>query len=297
MKQIFSLKTIRDILFIIIGTAIYGFAVVFFNIPNDLAEGGITGITLILRALLTIDPAISTLLLNIPLILLGGKILGRRALYYTIIGTLGLSSWLWIWQQFPLIIDLEEDLLIVALLGGLIAGIGSGIVYKVGGTTGGSDIIARIIEKNLGISVGRSLLIFDVLILILSLSYINLQQMMYTMIYSYVFSRIIDSILDGGYSAKGIVIISEKSAEIAPLLMDKLERGLTYLNGEGGFASDEKKIIYIVITPREISEVKRIVKEVDSTAFVSVINVHEVEGEGFSYLKPKMRLFSRGRKI
>ncbi|MGX7195490.1 YitT family protein [Enterococcus olivae] len=296
MKELFSLKTFRDIVVIVLGTAIYGFGIVFFNIPNELAEGGITGITLILRALLSIDPAISTLFLNIPLILIGGKILGRRSLYYTILGTLGLSFWLWFWQRISLVIDLQHDLLIVALLAGLITGVGSGIIYKVGGTTGGSDVVARIIEKNFGISIGRSLLIFDVVVLILSLSYINLNKMMYTLIFAYVFSRVIDSILDGGYSAKGILIFSDRNAEIAPLLMNELERGLTFFNGQGGYSNDDKAIIYIVVSPREISEVKRIVNEADPRSFVSVINVHEVQGEGFSYLKPKNRIFSRNRK-
>lgn len=296
MKKLFSLKTLVELLMIILGTAIYGFGIVFFNIPNELAEGGITGITLILRALLNINPAISTLLLNFPLILLGRKILGKRSFYYTIIGTFGLSFWLGFWQKIPLVIDLQHDLLIVALIAGLITGIGSGIVYKVGGTTGGSDIVARIIEKNFGISIGRSLLIFDVIILILSLSYIDLNKMMYTLIFSYVFSKMIDSILDGGYAAKGILVISEKNHEIAPLLMSELERGLTFFNGQGGFSNDNKDILYIVVSPREISEVKRIVHEIDDTAFVSVINVHEVTGEGFSYLKPQNPLFSKMKK-
>lgn len=296
MQAIFSFRTIRDIFVILLGTAIYGFGIVFFNIPNDLAEGGITGITLILRALFSIDPAISTLFLNIPLIIIGGRILGKRALYYTILGTLGLSFWLGFWQKIPLVIDLQHDLLIVALLAGVITGIGSGMVYKVGGTTGGSDVIARIVEKNFGISVGKSLLIFDVIILILSLSYINLNRMMYTLIFAYVFTRIIDSILDGGYTAKGILIMSDKNPEIAPLLMQQLERGLTYFNGEGGYSNQAKNIIYIVVSPREISEVKRIVHEIDEKAFVSIINVHEVEGEGFSYLKPKNKIFSANKK-
>ncbi|MCU6218069.1 YitT family protein, partial [Enterobacter bugandensis] len=116
--------------------------------------------------------AYSTLILNIPIILLGGKILGRRSLVYTVIGTFGLSFWLGFWQTVPLLIDLQHDLLIVALLAGLIAGIGSGVVYKVGGTTGGVDVLARILEKNFGITIGRSLLIFDVFVLLLSLTYI-----------------------------------------------------------------------------------------------------------------------------
>lgn len=263
------------------------------NIANQLAEGGVSGITLILRALFHIDPAYSTLLINIPLILLGGKILGKRALAYTVLGTVSLSVFLWIWQRIPLQINLEHDLLIVSLLAGLIAGVGSGIVYRMGGTTGGSDIIARILEKNHGISMGRSLLAFDVIVLLASLTYIDLKRMMYTLIASYVFSRVIDFILDGGYSAKGILVVSNKSEEIAPLLMTGLQRGVTFLHGEGGFSGVDKKMIYMVVSARELNDVKRIIHEIDEHAFLSILNVHEVEGEGFTYLKPQTRRFKK----
>ena len=288
-----SLKTMKEVFFIILGTSIYAFGLVYLNIANQLAEGGVSGITLILRAIFHIDPAYSTLLINIPLILLGGKILGKRALAYTVLGTVSLSVFLWIWQRIPLQINLEHDLLIVSLLAGLIAGVGSGIVYRMGGTTGGSDIIARILEKNHGISMGRSLLAFDVIVLLASLTYIDLKRMMYTLIASYVFSRVIDFILDGGYSAKGILVVSNKSEEIAPLLMTGLQRGVTFLHGEGGFSGVDKKMIYMVVSSRELNEVKRIINEIDEHAFLSVLNVHEVEGEGFTYLKPQTKRFKK----
>ncbi|ENZ6553894.1 YitT family protein [Enterococcus hirae] len=288
-----SMKTVKEVVMIMVGTSIYAFGLVYLNIANHLAEGGVSGITLILRALFGIDPAYSTLLINIPLILIGGKILGKRSLAYTVLGTVSLSAFLWIWQRVPLQINLQHDLLIVSLLAGLIAGTGSGLVYRMGGTTGGSDIIARILEKNYGISMGRSLLVLDVIVLLASLTYIDLKRMMYTLIVSYVFSRVIDSILDGGYSAKGILVVSNKNEEIAPLLMTGLERGVTFLSGEGGFSGHSKKIIYMVVSSSELNEVKRIAHEIDEKAFLSIINVHEVEGEGFTYLKPQSKLFKR----
>lgn len=273
-------KTVKEVLFIIIGTSIYAFGLVYLNIANHLAEGGVSGITLILRALFGIDPAYTTLLINIPLILLGGKILGKRSLAYTVLGTLSLSFFLWIWQRVPLEINLQHDLLIVSLLAGLVAGVGSGIVYRMGGTTG-------------GITMGRSLLAFDIIVLLASLTYIDLKRMMYTLIVSYVFSRVIDSILDGGYSAKGLLVVSNKSEEIAPLLMTGLQRGVTFLSGEGAFSGNSKKIIYMVVSSSELTEAKRIVHEIDEKAFLSIINVHEVEGQGFTYLKPQTRLLKK----
>lgn len=284
------MRRIKDVILILLGTGLYAFGLVYLNIANDLAEGGVSGITLILRALFGINPAYSNLIINIPLILIGGRILGKRSFFYTILGTISLSGFLWLWQRVPLEINLEHDLLIVALLAGLTGGIGSGLVYRCGGTTGGSDVVARILEQKSGIPMGRSLLAFDVVVLVCSLTYIDLKRMMYTLIVSYVFSRVIDSILDGGYAAKGVLVISNHSKEIAPLLMESLQRGVTFLEGEGAFSSKQKKILYTVVSPRELHEVKEIIHEIDSTAFVSIINVHEVEGEGFTYLKPQTKI-------
>lgn len=290
------MKRVKEISTILLGTCIYAFGLVNLNIANNLAEGGVSGITLLLRAIFGIDPAYTTLLINIPLILIGGKILGKRSLVYTIVGTVSLSGFLWIWQRVPFEINLDHDLLIVALLAGLTSGIGSGLVYRMGGTTGGSDIVARILENNLGVSMGKSLFAFDVIVLVLSLTYLDLKRMMYTLIVSYVFSRVIDSILDGGYAAKGVIVISNHSEEIAPLLMTGLGRGVTFLNGEGAFSSNEKKVIYTVVSPGELKDLKQIIHGIDATAFVSIVNVHEVEGEGFTYLKPQAKFLRRQKK-
>lgn len=281
----------KEIFFIVTGTAIYAFGLVYLNIANHLAEGGVTGITLIIRALFGIDPAYTTLIINIPLILIGGKILGKRSFYYTILGTVSLSVFLWIWQRIPFAINLDHDLFIVSLLAGLFAGFGSGLVYRFGGTTGGADVIARILEQKIGFTMGKSLLIFDICVLLLSLTYLDLKRMMYTLIVSFVFSRVVDILSSGGYAAKGVMIISNQNETIAQLLMDHLERGVTYFHGEGGFSSEMKKILYIIVSQQELNEVKKIVHAADEKAFISITNVHDVMGEGFTYLKPQRKRF------
>lgn len=281
----------KEVFFIVFGTAIYAFGLVYLNIANHLAEGGVTGITLIIRALFGIDPAYTTLIINIPLILIGGRILGKRSFYYTILGTVSLSVFLWIWQRVPFAINLDHDLFIVSLLAGLFAGFGSGLVYRYGGTTGGADVIARILEQKNGFTMGKSLLIFDAIVLLMSLTYLDLKRMMYTLIVSFVFSKVVDVLSSGGYAAKGVMIISNQSEAIAALLMDHLERGVTYLHGEGGFSSEMKKIVYIIVSQQELNEVKKIIHSVDEHAFISIINVHDVAGEGFTYLKPQRRKF------
>ncbi len=282
---------VRDIFFIVLGTCLYAFGLVTFNIANNLAEGGVTGITLILHALIGLDPAYTTLLINIPLILFGGKVLGSRSFIYTIIGTASLSIFLWIWQRVPITIGIDHDLLIASLLAGLFSGLGSGFVYRVGGTTGGSDIVARILEKKMGISMGRSLLYFDICVLLLSLCYLDVKHMMYTLIASFVFSKIIDFVQDGAYTAKGILIVTNESEQIAANILSTFERGVTFLHGEGAYSKENKKIIYCVVSPQEIIQMKLLVEAVDPKAFISVINVHEAIGEGFTYDKPRRRFY------
>jgi len=277
-----------DFTMIILGTCLYAFGLVIFNIPNNLAEGGITGITLILRALFGLNPAYTSLILNIPILLLGGKFLGRRSFFYTIFATVCVSVFLWIWQISSVAIPVGDDMLIAAIFAGLCIGIGLGLVFRVGGTTGGSDVIARILEKNLGFPVGRTMFGIDIIVLGASLIYIDMQHMMYTLIASFVSVQIIENVQNGGYSVRGMLIISEESEEIASRVMKLLGRGVTFLDGQGGYSGIDKKIVYVVLSPREILDVKRmIIEEIDARAFISVINVHEVVGEGFSYDRPK----------
>lgn len=180
---------IRDLFLITLGCALYALGLVSININNHLAEGGITGITLILRFWFQIDPAYSSLLLNIPLIIVGYKFLGRNALLLTIYGTVMLSVFLWLWQRLPVQLNLHHDLFIAGVMAGLCGGFGSGLIYRAGGTTGGSDVVARVIERQRGISMGRTLLGFDVIVLTLSLSYLDVRHMMYTLLASFIFLK------------------------------------------------------------------------------------------------------------
>lgn len=287
--------TLREFIMIILGALIYGFGLVAINIKNNLAEGGMTGVTLILRAWWHLDPAYSTIFLNIPLIILGYHFLGRKGMIYTIFGTLALSGSLWMWQRVPFMlnINLHHDLFIAGVLAGIFGGFGSGLIYRYGGTTGGSDVIARILELERGIPMGRTLLAIDVIVLLTSLTYLDIEHMMYTLLSSFVFSKIVDATQDGSYSAKGLLIISEQHEEIAQALMNELERGATFLNAEGGYQHDQRPIVYCVVAPSEVVQAKKIIMKIDPSAFVSIIDVHEAVGEGFTYMrKPTHNLLS-----
>ena len=269
-----------NFLMIALGTATYAFGFVNFNMVNHLAEGGVSGITLIFHALFKINPAYTQILLNIPLFILGVKIFGKRGMIYTIHGTVCLSIFIWLFQRMSMSIDLAHDTLIAALLAGIFAGIGGGIVFRFGGTTGGGDIIGRYFEQKKGFALGQTLFVFDILVLTLSLSYIDIQHMMYTVIASFVFSQVVAVVQNGGYTVRGMLIISSKYAEISQKITDEIGRGATYLKAEGVYSGQDTKVIYVVLSPIQVQAVKGILAEIDPDAFVSIINVHEVIGSG-----------------
>ncbi|MBC1243824.1 YitT family protein [Listeria welshimeri] len=287
------LKTLRtkNICFIMLGTAIYAFGLVNFNIANNLGEGGLAGVTLFLLHFFQIDPAYSNLILNIPLFIIGWRILGNRSLIYTGIGTVSLSLFLWIFQRIPYTLDLHSDLLLVALFAGGFSGIGLGLVFRYGGTTGGSDIIAKLLHHTKGISMGRTLFAIDAIVLAASLSYLDVRQVMYTLVAVFIGSRVIDFVQEGAYAARGALIISKDNDAIASHVMLSMNRGVTVLEGRGGFSKNEQDVLYIVVAKNEIIQLKNIVQAVDPHAFVSVSVVHDVMGEGFTLDEDKNPIY------
>lgn len=288
-------NTIIDIFMIALGCAIYGISLDMISVPNQLADGGLSGISLILRHFWGINMGLSTLILNIPLILIGYRFMGKRLLAYTIWGTLSLSFFLWFWRSVPIIkqLNLEHDLFLSAISAGVLSGLGLGLVFRYNGTSGGTDIIARICQIKFGISSGKMLLFCDAVVLFASLSYLDIKHMMYTLLASFVLSRVMDTVQQGAYSARGLLIISDKYEQIGKMIDLKLDRGFTYFQALGGYKQDDKKVIYVVVSPREIPAIKQLIKQEDPNAFVSILEVHEALGEGFTYKQKRHHFFIR----
>jgi uncharacterized membrane-anchored protein YitT (DUF2179 family) len=278
----FGLK-INNIFFILLGSAIFSFGLVHFNMQNNLAEGGFTGITLLLFFLFEWDPSYTNLLLNIPIFIIGWKFLGRTPFIYTLLGTISLSVFLWIFQRFSIEMPLQDDLFLAALFAGVFIGVGLGIIFRYGGTTGGVDIIARLTQKYIGWSMGKTMFLFDAIVITLSLIfYLSYKEAMYTLVAVFVGAKVIDFIQEGAYSARGAMIISEQNDQIATKIMDEMERGVTVLRGYGYFTKSEKEVLYCVVGRNEIVRLKGVITSVDPHAFVSVSIVHDVLGEGFT---------------
>ncbi|SFA46188.1 Uncharacterized membrane-anchored protein YitT, contains DUF161 and DUF2179 domains [Parageobacillus thermantarcticus] len=279
--MVFGLK-IKNIIFILFGAAIFAFGIVHFNMQNNLAEGGFTGITLLLYFLFGIDPSYTNLALNIPLFFIGWKLLGRHTFLYTIIGTVAVSLFLWIFQRYAIHMPLKHDMTLAALFAGVFIGVGLGIIFRYGGTTGGVDIIARLVYKYKGISMGKTMFTFDAAVITLSLLYLSYREAMYTLVAVFIAARVIDFMQEGGYAAKGAMIISEKSEEIATKILTEMDRGVTVLKGQGSYTKRDRDVLYCVVAKNELPRLKSVIISVDPHAFVAVTDVHDVLGEGFT---------------
>ena len=280
------IKKIYPVLTILLGAAIYAFGLTYFVVPHHLFEGGATGITLITFYLFKIPVSLMNLLINIPLFILAWKIFGAKSLYSSLLGTLALSAWLAFFERIPLHIDLQGDLLITALIAGILLGIGLGIIFNAGGTTGGTDILARIINKYTHISMGKMLFILDFCILMLILLiFKDLRLVSYTLLFDFIVSRVIDLIGEGGYAGKGFMIITKRPDHLAKTINDDLGRGVTFISGQGYYSQKDLKIIYCIVGRNEIVKMKEMIHRIDPQAFITITEAHEILGEGFTFEK------------
>ncbi|MFC3884228.1 YitT family protein [Bacillus songklensis] len=280
---------IPNIFFILLGSAIFAFGLVNFNMQNNLAEGGFTGITLLLYFLFNIDPSITNLVLNIPLFFVGWKLLGRTSFFYTMLGVVSLSLFLSIFQRYPVEMPLKDDMTLAALFAGVFIGVGLGIIFRNGGTTGGVDIIARLVQKYVGWNMGKTMFLFDLVVITLSwLLYLDYKEAMYTLVAVFVAARVIDFMQEGAYSARGATIISNRNEEISQKIMKEMDRGVTVLKGQGSFSRQDLNVLYCVVSRNEIFRLKQVITSIDPHAFVAVSDVHDVMGEGFTLDENKM---------
>lgn len=276
---------IKSFLIINLGVIILALGLHIFLIPADLAAGGVTGIALVLNYIVPKIPVgIIMLISNVVLFILAFAIIGPGFGGYTIYTSLALSALIYIFELvIPINTPIIDDLMLNLIYGILIQGIGMAMILNEGTSSGGTDIIAKIINKFTNLEIGKSLFLADALIALSAAFIFGLELGLYALFGILINSFVIDSVIAGFNTKIEVAIISNKEKEVSKFITNELKRGVTLLYGVGGFSNSEKRIINTVVSRREYIKIKNHLKEIDPNAFIWVSFVHEVLGEGFSY--------------
>jgi uncharacterized membrane-anchored protein YitT (DUF2179 family) len=273
-----KLEFISEYLYILLGSAIIAMTFNLFLLPNNIASGGVSGISTILKPTLGWEPAFVQWSFNIPLFIAGVVLLGKQFGIKTFVGTIFL----------PLVVfstnHLEpwtNDPLLGALFGGIGVGLGLGIVFRGNASTGGTDLAAQIIHKYTGLTLGTCVAIIDGLIVLTAAVVFDIERGLYALIALYVTTKTIDLVQIGLGRSKMTMIISNRQAEIQEAILNKIDRGVTKLSAYGGYTDHERPVVMCVVDQTEFTKLKQLVKTIDPTAFIIVMDASEVLGEGF----------------
>jgi uncharacterized membrane-anchored protein YitT (DUF2179 family) len=273
-----KLRMASDYILVLMGSAIIAVAFNVFLLPNRIASGGVSGISTILKAVFGWEPAYVQWAFNIPLFISGVVLLGKNFGVKTLVGTVFL----------PFVVFLTKDLqpwthnaLLASLFGGIGVGLGLGIVFRGKASTGGTDLAAQIIHKYTGFTLGRCVVMIDGLIVLTAAVVFDIEKALYAIIGLYVTSKTIDFIQVGFGRSKMAMIITNKQEEVRQGILHKIDRGVTKLSAYGGFTDHERPVLMCVVDQTEFTKLKQLVKTLDPTAFVVVMDAAEVVGEGF----------------
>lgn len=267
-----------ELFMLLVGAFLFALAVNVFIIPNDFGEGGVTGVSIILFYLLKWSPALVGFTLNGILLIIGYKLLDNKTIIYTIIAVAFNSLFLYLTESWR--IDSSEPV-INAVFAGLLAGGGIGLIIRVGGTTAGTTILARLANKYWDWNISYALLFFDLIVAGLSVFVIGLEKVMFTFVILFIGTKAMEFIIEGVNPKKAVTIISAEHDRIAAKVTELMDRGVTVLRGYGYYTGEDKNVLYIAISKQEVSMLKKIVRAEDKSAFVTIHDVRDVFGEGF----------------
>lgn len=270
-----TLQTLLNIAAVILGAFFFSIGVNQFMIPGNLGDGGVSGLAIIILYAFDISPAISTLVLNGILLIIGFKFLSRRGMYYTIFAVIMMSIFLGVTDT--LVIETDEIMLNV-IFGGLFLGLGNGLVIRIGATTAGSAILGRIVHKYTDIKIANAILAFDLMVITIGLTVLTIEQVLLTVVAMYINVKVMDFMIEGMNPKKAITIVSQHPEVLGKLINSEIGRGVTMLNGKGFYSREENDILYVVINKSRLTRLKRLIKKYDEDAFVVVNDVNSVLG-------------------
>ncbi len=276
------LRQTVDTIFIIAGSFIMALAFNLFFLPNHIASGGVSGLSVLVQAWLGIEPAFTQWALNIPLLFLAFWLIGREYGVRSLLGSMVLPLFVYLTKDW--VIPLSNPLL-ASIYGGIGVGVGMGLVYRGRGSTGGLSIVAQLLHKYSGLAFSLCIVILDAIVISSAAMVLSLEQALYALIGLYVTGKVIDAIELGFSFTKVAYIISDHTEPITKAILEDLDRGLTKLTAQGGYTGEHRTVLMVVVGQSEIPRLKTVVQSVDPDAFVIIHNAHEVLGEGFRNIR------------
>ncbi len=268
-------KTFKKLTALTIGAFLVAVGLEYFLVCNNIIDGGIIGISILLSYVKGLPLGALIVGLNIPFFLFGYKKLGQKFLFYSLYAILALGGFVTLFKNCY---KITGNPLLACIFGGLIVGTGVGIILKNNGSLDGTEVIAMTISKRLGFSVGEIIMFFNIFILLSAGFVFDWDRAMYSIMAYFVIFKTIDMVLEGFDDSKAMLIVTEKPDEIAKIIMHELGRGVTFLHGQGAYSGIDRKIIYCIINRLELSKIRDVIEDCDETAFVTIQNIHEVQG-------------------
>lgn len=269
------------IIMIIAGAALGGMSFNIFLMPHKLLSGGVSGIALISNYIFGFNPGVLVFVFNIPIFLAGYRFVDKEFIALSLVGMTAFSVFI---DTFSFMKDFIyiDDVLLSCVYGGVLNGIGMGIVFRNRASQGGVDIVAVILKKYFSINLGTTSLLINIVVVTLGSYFYGIKLAMYTLVSMYVSSTVLDKVMKGFGSSKSVMIITSKEQQVADTIINTLGRGVTYLEGEGAYTQNKKRVIYCIVTLNQLAKLKQIVHEVDNDAFMAVSDTAEVLGQGFA---------------
>ncbi|MDF2716916.1 MAG: hypothetical protein K0R28_3841 [Paenibacillus sp.] len=277
-KRSTKLQIAKRAVFIFLGATLVSVGLEIFLVPNNIIDGGVVGISIICQHLTGLPLGLFLTLINLPFLFVGYKQIGKTFALSTLYGVIVMSVGTALLHPVE---PITIDPLLAAVFGGIILGIGVGIVIRVGGSLDGTEIVAILMNKKSPFSVGEFVMFFNVFILGSAGFVFGWDRAMYSLIAYYIAFKMIDLTVEGLDESKSVWIISDDAKTLGDAILQRLGRGVTYLNGEGGYSGDDKQVIFAVITRLEQAKLKSIVEELDPGAFLAIGNIHDVKGGRF----------------
>lgn len=277
-KKLTKKKLLKRMLFVPLGALLVAVGLEIFLVPNNIIDGGIIGISIMVAYLSNINLGLLLVLFNLPFLILGYKHIGKTFAITTLAGDVILGIGVVLFHSIPVLTD---DLLLASVFGGICIGVGVGLVIRHGGSLDGTEILAIIFNKATPFSVGEVVMFMNVFILGSAGFVFGWDRAMYSLIAYFIAFKAIDITIEGLDQSKSVWVISDQYQEIGDAINSRLGRGVTYLKGEGAYTGDDKRIIFTVITRLEEAKVKSIIEENDESAFLAVGDIHDVKGGRF----------------